>query len=98
MVSANVRTTAQVVLDTDVTFNAGLLRLEKDVSAQTRAHIETGRALISLETVDLQSVVGSKDDASLNTALDALNRDGQSMGGTFALIRSDLGLPPPPQT
>ena len=92
------RTAAQKLFDADVTFNTGLLAFEKKVPANVQAHVEVARLAISKEISDLQNVISSTDDASLNRALNVWDLDGQAEGSAFVLLRSDLGLPPPSQS
>ena len=96
LVPATVRATAQKLIDAEVAFNAGLLALEKQVKPSVQVHIEAARAATSQDISDLQVVIESPDDASLNTAIDAEARDFQASEPVFVLLRSDLGLPPPP--
>lgn len=95
MDGVKVRAAAKTLFDADVTFNTALLAFEKKVPANVVPHIEAARAADSKEIADLQRVVSSTDDATLNSALAVFGQDAQADSAAFVLLRSDLGLPPP---
>ena len=93
--SAKIRAAAKVCFDADVKMNSNLLAFEKKVPANVQRDIEIARAATSKEIADLQLMTASTTDDQLMSAFDAYAGDQTTFESAFALVRSDLGFPPP---
>jgi hypothetical protein len=93
--SAKIRAAAKAVFDGDVKLSTDLLAFEQKVPANVKPHVEAARSVLSKQIADLQNVIASTDDPSLNADLIAYDADAQAGASAFVLLRSDLGLPPP---
>ena len=70
--------------------------MQNQASGSLKADIQSARVEVSREIADLQSAQGCSDMTCINAALDRYYADYDASANVFVLLRSDLGLPPPP--
>lgn len=94
---AKIRGAAKDLLNAEVRLNSDLLAFAKEVPPRVQRDVEAVRAWLSKEIVDLEQVVASSDDSSLNSALNAFvaDRTSQAESSVFLQLRTDLSEPSP---
>jgi hypothetical protein len=91
-----VRRVGAALLAADVTFNSDLLAFAPLVPAAVQPDVAAARLALSSDIADLQSIVASTTYPQLDAAVSVWSADGNKDSKAFVLLRSDLGLPPPP--
>ena len=72
------------------------LHLKHEVLLATKPDVAAVRLAVSSDIAELQNVVGSKNHAELDANVNAWIAIGNRDTKAFILLRSDLGLAPPP--
>jgi hypothetical protein len=91
-----VRRIAAALEAADITFNTDLIAFGLVVPAAIRPDVAAARLAVSSDIAELQNVVGSKNHAALDANVNAWIAVGDRDTKAFILLRSDLGLAPPP--
>jgi hypothetical protein len=91
-----VRRVGAALLAADVTFNSDLLAFAPLVPAAVQPDVAAARLALSSDIADLQSIVASTTYPQQDAAVSVWSADGNKDSKAFVLLRSDLGLPPPP--
>jgi hypothetical protein len=93
--AVQVRAAAMELENTEVTLNSNFLAFQQKVSVAVQPDVAAARLAVSNDIAVLQTVVATKTDAELKSALSAWVVDVNAESKAFVLLRSDLGLPPP---
>jgi hypothetical protein len=93
--AVQVRAAALELENAEVTLNSNFLAFSQKVPVAVQPDVAAARLAVSNDIAVLQTVVATKTDADLTSALSAWVVDVNAESKAFVLLRSDLGLPPP---
>lgn len=93
--AVQVRAAALELENAEVTLNSNFLAFSQKVPVAVQPDVAAARLAVSNDIAVLQTVVATKTDADLTSALSAWVVDVNAESKAFVLLRSDVGLPPP---